>query len=226
MKRVLCAIVVLMISMALLCPVWATEDTFVPSISYKDGPEILESEMSGEETNDCLVVSSLKNAAEKTTDITQDARDLLLSVYDKLDSGEMTIPMEEGYVVRELIDVSWKHKNCVSNEEHFHEEELEKEGVTITVDLSVGLRADDSLLVFAYRNGEWDEIEWFANNGDGTVTCVFEHFCPVAFCVKTNQDNDQTGDITAQSMLLWIALMVVSATTIAVLSYNRRKYAR
>ena len=175
---------------------------------------------------DCLVVTSLKAATEKTTDITQDARDLLLSVYDKLDSGEMTIPMEEGYVVRELIDVSWKHKNCVSNQEHFHEEELEKDGVTITIDFSVGLRADDSLLVFAYRNGEWAEIEWFANNGDGTITCVFEHFCPVAFCVKTNQDSDQTGDISAQSLLLWVVLMVVSAATITVMSYNRRKYVR
>ena len=226
MKKVLCAIVILAISFALLCPAFAAENTFVPSISYKDGPDILKGEMLEVDVADCLVVTSLKAASEKTTDLSQEARDLLLSVYDKLDSGEMKIPMEEGYIVRELVDVSWKCEACVNNELHKHEEELEKEGVTITIDLDVGLRADDSLAVFAYRNGEWAEIEWFANNGDGTITCVFEHFCPVAFCVKTNQNNDQTGDIAAQSLLLWIVLMVVSAATIVTLTYNRRKYMR
>ena len=225
MKKGITAIALLALCLSLICPALATEDTFVPSISYKDGPEIIEAEQKEEAVKPCLVVTSLKAAVEKSTDISQENRDLLMEAYEKLNSGEVKLPGSEGYVIRELVDISWKQVGCVE-EKHTHEDDLNVEGVTVTIELEMGIDANTDLLVYSYHDGQWEPVKVAQNNGDGTITCVFEHFCPVAFCVKTNQDNDQTGDITAQSMLLWIALMVVSATTIAVLSYNRRKYAR
>ena len=225
MKKGIIAIALLALCLSLICPVMATEDTFVPSISYKDGPEIIEAEQKEEAVKPCLVVTSLKAAIEQSTDISQENRDLLMDVYEKLSSGEVKLPGSEGYVIRELVDISWKQVGCVE-EKHTHENDLNIEGVTVTIELDLGIDANTDLLVYSYHDGQWGAVEAVQNNGDGTITCVFEHFCPVAFCVKTNQDNDQTGDIAAQSLLLWIVLMVVSAATIVTLTYNRRKYMR
>ena len=73
------------------------------------------------------------------------------------------------------------------------------------------------------------------NNGDGTVTCVFEHFCPVAFCVEVTEDSGdngesggglnppQTGDEMGGQMLIWISAMVLSMVgMVALLVYYRR----
>lgn len=225
MKKGIVAIAVLAICLSLVCPAFAAEDTFVPSIGYKDGPEINDAEMNGEEMERCLVVTSLKGATEKTTDISQESRDLLLQVYDKLLSGEEKLPLEEGYIIRELVDISWKQVGCVE-EKHTHEDDLDKDGVTVTIELEMGIDANTDYLVFAYRDGEWGPVEVASYNGDGSVTCVFEHFCPVAFCVKTNTGNDPTGDISAQSLLIWFVLMTISMAGIVVMTANRRKHYR
>lgn len=225
MKKLICIVAVLAMSLALVCPAFAAEDTFVPSISYKDGPSIEGAVMNGEDIASCLVVTSLKGATEKTTDISQEVRDLLLDVYAKLASGEMTLPMEEGYIIRELVDVSWKQSACV-DAGHSHKADHDQDGVTVSVDFDLGIDADDHLTVYAYQNGAWTPIEGVTILEDGTVTCVFEHFCPVAFCYKDNTDNDPTGDISSESLVLWFVLMAVSMTTIVIMSANRRKYAR
>ena len=126
MKRLITMAVFLAFCLSMACPVFAAADTFVPSISYKDGPEIIEGEMKEEDVEACLVVTSIRAALEKATDISQEARDLLLDVYEKLDSGEMKLPMEDDYVIRELVDLSWKKIACV-DEEHVHEDDLEKD---------------------------------------------------------------------------------------------------
>ena len=33
-------------------------------------------------------------------------------------------------------------------------------------------------------DGKWESIESIKNNADGTLTCVFEDFCPVLVAVK------------------------------------------
>lgn len=225
MKKAICILAVLAACLTLLSPALATEDTFVPSISYKDGPGIIDAEMKEEEMGDCLIVTSLKGAAEKSTDISQAARDLLLDIYRDLEAGDMRLQLEEGYIVRELVDVSWKYNACVG-EEHIHEEEHNKEGITVTMDLDMGLSAEYDLLVFAYRDGQWGPIESAVINGDGTVTCVFEHFCPVAFCVRERTGGSQTGDSAGQNLIVWIALMAVSAVAILFLVLKRRKRTR
>lgn len=225
MKKVFCIMAVLVVCLTLLSPAFAAEDTFVPSISYKDSPEIDDAEMSDEEVDDCLVVTSLKGAADKSTDIAQEARDLLLDVYKELEAGDMKLALEEGYIVRELVDVSWKNAACVENE-HSHKDEHEKKGVTVTLDLDLGLSTDYDLIVFAYHDGQWEPIESAVNNGDGTITCVFEHFCPAAFCVRERTGGSDTGDPAGRDLILWIALMAVSAVAILVLILRRRKSGR
>lgn len=225
MKKGIVVIALLAICMSLICPAFAAEDTFVPSIGYKDGPEIIEGELENEEVEVCLVVTSLKGAAEKSTDISQAARDLLLEVYEKLNSGEMKLPTGEGFVIRELVDLSWEQVGCVE-QEHTHEEDLEKEGITATIALNMGVDANTDILVYAYRDGQWELIESVKNNGDGTVTCVFEHFCPVAFAVREQTGGSETGDTARGSLILWGVLMAVSLVAIVVLAIRRKKHTR
>ncbi len=239
MRRIISIVVLLAMCLALTCPAFAADDTFVPSISYKDGPEIIEAEMGGEDVKSCLIVTSIKAAAEKTTDIYQADRDLLLSVYEQLDNGTMTLPLDgEGslartggvtkkyYVVRELVDVSFKKTPCRENE-HTHKEWLAEKETVLTVKFDLGVAADANVMVLTYIDGQWEFIESVTNNGDGTLTCVFEDICPVAFCVeKSNKDPGQTGDIEGEKLILWFILMVVSTAAIVVLAANRRKYTR
>lgn len=226
MRRIVCLLTVLLLCAALACPAFAAEDAFVPSISYKDGPEIEDAELETEDVASCLVITSVRAAQEKTTDIYQEDRDLLLEVYAKLDDGTMKLPLEGSYVIRELVDLSFQKTPCVESD-HTHKEDLTKEGVTITVDFDLGVTKDTKVEVLSYHDGEWSPIESVTVNDDGTVTCVFEHFCPVAFCVEAveNPDVAPTGDTAGRIMGLWAALMAVSAAAVAVLTVRGRKIA-
>ncbi len=239
MRRIVSILILVAMCLVWACPAFAADDTFVPSISYKDGPEIIEAEMGGEDIMACLIVTSIKAATEKTTDIYQSDRDMLLSVYEQIENGTMTLPLDgEGtlartggatkkyYVVRELVDVSFRKTTCRENE-HTHKEWLEKENTLLTVKFDLGVAADANVMVLTYIDGQWEFIESVTNNGDGTLTCVFEDICPVAFCVeKSNKDPGQTGDIEGEKLILWFVLMIVSTAAILVLAANRRKYAR
>ena len=77
-------------------------------------------------------------------------------------------------------------------------------------------------------NGQWAPVKSVKNNGDGTVTCVFEDICPVAFCVEPHADANppKTGDAAGGYMLNWLILLVASAAVVVVLIVNRRKFVR
>lgn len=227
-KKVICLILAVLLLVALAFPAFAAENTFVPSITYKDGPEIEDAEMNGEDVDGCLVVTSIMDAKNKSTDISQDDRDLLLDVYGQLDEGTMKLPLEgENYVIRELVDVSFEKSGCVGVS-HDHKAWLAEEGNTITIDFDLGVKASTDVEVLVYVDGQWTPVESVVNNGDGTVTCVFEDICPVAFCVERGAEDNppQTGDTMGENLILWIVLLVGSLAAIVVLLVNRRKFTR
>lgn len=229
-KWILCVIAAAM-CVVLACPVFATNDAFVPSISYKDGPDVDKAVLDGGSVADCLVITSIRQATEKTTDIYQEERDLLLDVYKKLSDGTMTLPLEEDYVIRELVDLSFKASAC-RGEKHGHKEKLAEPGITLTVNFDLKVNQDAVIEVMTYSkdgssNGSWKKIESVTNNGDGTLTCVFEDNCPVAFCViEEGKIPPKTVDRYGEHMDLWIALMVASAIGIVGVSYSWRKFQR
>lgn len=257
MRRIisLLAAVVLCFSLALHAYAW----DFVPSISYKPTPELDgatlvtsgETEI-GEENLDiygCIVVTSIIQAKEKTTDIEQEARDELLEVYAKLNDGAMdmfAIPEEyfqeqdsnapalethtnmgmsyenKNYVVIQLVDVSFAKRVCI-DVGHDHWEVLEREDVNATLDFDLGVTKDETVVVLHFHNGQWLPVEKVTNNGDGTVTCVFEHFCPVAFCVEKEILEEPQQAAADYSWLLWLVVLVACAVTVAVLGIYREK---
>ena len=199
---------------------------FVPSITYKGGPAVEEATLNGEGVLDCVVVTTIEQAEEKTTDISQEERDLLLEIYEKLEEGTMELPLEKHHVIRELIDVSFKHDACRQDEEHGHKDEiLAQEEVTLTVVFDLDVSKDAEVIVMAYVDEEWVAIESVENNGDGTVKCVFEEICPVAIAVEDAalSANPGTGDAAGSQLLPVIAVMCLSAVGIVALVVTKAR---
>lgn len=227
MKRIVTLLLALVLCAGMAVPALAADNKFVPSISYKDGPDIISGDLDGTPVGSCLIVSSITDCRDKTTDIYQEDRDLLLEVYKELSDGTMKLPLEEDYVIRELVDVSWRKTSCVENP-HPHREDLKKEGTLLTVDFDLGVPKGIPVIVMTYINGKWEPVESVVNNGDGTVTVIFEDICPVVFCVDPNDVYmpPKTGDQARQDMILWISLMAVSVIAIVVLLVLRKRSRR
>ena len=233
MKRAICLLTVL--ALCLCMGVTAFADEFVPSISEKDGPEIVSGEQDGKDVTDCLIVTTIKEAVDKVTDITQQERNLLLEVYEKLMNGQMTLPLDKEYVIRDLVDVSYKYNSCRTQESHGDKaEELKAVDKDLTVVFDLGLAKDEKIIVMVYienerarsASGQWVPAEQVTNNGDGTLTVVFEDICPVAFVVEKNGPVADTGD-AARENLVWMAVaMVASAVGIVALIVLRAKKKR
>lgn len=244
MKKMMCVILAVVLCVALAAPAFAAEVNFVPSISFKDAPAVVSAMLNGKDVASCLVVTSILAAENKSTDITQDARDLLLDVYAKLSAGTMTLPVDGEHVVRDLVDVNFAKTACV-DAGHGHDTELAADGTTITVTFDLGITSADDIVVLQYTDGAWTEVE-SENNGDGTMTCEFEHFCPVAFVSVEDTDNTDSTDATegtestdatestgngsstpqsgdGMNLGLWIGILVASAAVLVVGIANRRK---
>ena len=50
MRKIICLLCVLVLCLSLACPAFAAQNTFVPSITYKDTPDVDDAEMDGEKT--------------------------------------------------------------------------------------------------------------------------------------------------------------------------------
>lgn len=287
MKKLICLAAVLLICFSLAAPVLASEDIFVPSITYKNGPDV-EGASFGEnvagvtsgdgvdgqtpdygDLSGCVVITSIIQAQEKTTDIYEEDRQLLLDVYEELTQGKMALageviaqeeppeeepegvqkvlkaiesiflkqtPRKEGievqsdgtmrlifgkneYVIKELVDVSFVRSECVEVQ-HLHKETLEREEIHVEVDFDMGLSAEDNMVVLYYHDGVWSPIQKAVNNGDGTLTCTFDHFCPVAFCLEMEEiaDTAQGGGI-----FLWVLIMLMALAALIFLVTRRKK---
>lgn len=273
MRKGICLLVALILCAALVCPAFAYE--FVPSITYKPTPDLgqvkLVISLPAEETQEpgetapayeeihvdgCIVVTSITQAEEKTTDIAQETRDTLLDVYAKLSDGSMdlfAIPEEyfdaqqtepatnaagetvetptnpsmglsyqdKNYVVIQLVDISFTKSDCVENVEHDHKELLEREDVSAVLDFDLGVSPDAVVLVLHFHNGKWEPVTSTVNNGDGTVTCEFDHFCPVAFCIEAEElEAPAQADL---SWVLWLVLLLACAGLMVFLVIYREK---
>ena len=230
MKRVVSLITVFLLCVALAVPAFAAEE-FVPSITYKEGPQTsrgsLVDENGAQDVEECIVVTTIEQAIEKLTDVTQEERDQLLEIYEDLENGDMTLPGDDDYVVWELFLLGFEDEDCRQDEEHGQKgDRLKKKGVTLDVDFDVDVEPGETVIVMVYVDGEWIPVET-KNNGDGTITCVFEDIGPVVFCrEKGKTEPPKTGDDLGKTLILWIVLMVASAAAIVVLSVNRRKVTR
>jgi hypothetical protein len=129
-------------------------------------------------------VTTVEQARDKETDISQDERDLLIDTYEKLEKGDMTLPVAEDHVIRDLVDISFAYDACRRHTAHGDKHiTLQEKNVFLELTLDLDIEANAKLKVLTYIDNVWTEIESVENNGNGTVTCVFDDICPVAFVV-------------------------------------------
>lgn len=241
MKKILSVMLALVLCMSMGMTVMAEE--FVPSIGEKNGPGIVEVE--DEDGNkyigiirdadgniikyideDCLVITPLSQAKTSTL-IPDEAEELLLAVYGQLVDGTMSIPYEKfnanldpaRMVIREMVDASWL---CIGLPEDCAEL-VEPIGIHVELIFDLGVGRDEDVYVMTYKKGEWNPIVSTTNNGDGTITCVFEDFCPIVFSIDTADETPKTGDEIGANMGMWVALMAVSAVAVVGLVVYRRR---
>lgn len=238
MKKIVSLLIVAVLCIGLACPVLA--DTFVPSITDKDAPPIVMikddqgndaiGEILDENGNvidylyeECLIITPVSQA-KTSTEIPDDAEELLLAVYDELVSGTTDLPYEKfnanldpaTMVIRDLYDVSWRCGEGSGFVDHpDHPTEVAPKGITIRIIFNLGVSKNTGVYTMSYKNGAWNPIVKTVNNGDGTVSCTFEDFCPVSFSVGSAYINPpaQTGD---NSMIfLWVGLLAVATLGLA-----------
>lgn len=220
MKKLICLLVALIMCASLVLPVLAAENQFVPSSSYKDSPDVTDAKLDGEDVDQCVIVSTVEQAKKKETDISQEDRDLLQEVYEALKDGSMTLPLDFDYVIRDLVDVSFEHDDCREIDEHGNKpQKLKPEGVTLIVTFDMGVGAYETVTVLTYIDGQWVPVKSVTNNGDGTLTVVFEDICPVVFVVEQaeNIPTPPTGDTAGKWLILAVSMMAISAAAIVVL---------
>lgn len=239
MKKILSAVLALVMVLSLSAVAFAA-DTFVPSITYKDAPEVVVAQLieEGKEPENvpehCLIITPVAEA-ESEMDRLPNEMKLLQSVYDQLNEGTMKLPTgklkkdlePEEVVIRDLVDISWLCEETPS-----HLERLESETVDLVITFNMkGLKATDTIYVMTYKEDgaeaagemEWNPIKSVVNNGDGTITCTFAHLCPVAFIVDKSMPN--MGVEFSMELMMWSFVLVASAAALVVVVYKRRKNA-
>ena len=247
MKRVISLVIALVLCLGLAAPVFAAE--FVSSITGKESPTIVP--VTGEDGKEyigvihdedgnvigyvdekCLLITPVSKAATSEL-IPDEAEKTLLSVYEQLVAGTMDLPYEKfnadldasNMVIRDLFDASWLcDGENIAPAHPDHPEMIEPKGVTISITFNVGISKNTTLYCMSYKHGVWNPIVKTVNNGNGTVTCTFEDFCPIAFAVEKGADTppSQTGDDS--NVALWAGIMAVSVVALgAVLILSRRK---
>lgn len=237
MKRFFAIITVVMLCVALAAPAFAATHEFGPSVTYNPAPEIVPvidnegKERMGIIRNKdgkitdyldwpCLVITPVSEV-ETSEEIPEASRVILRDVYAKLNAGTMKIPYEKHnagldsskMVIRDLFDATFK---CVE-----HPEMLEPEGVTLELTFKLDVAANEDVYVMTYKNDQWDPIVSAKNNGDGTVTCVFEKLCPIEFSVNTDEKPPvQTGDLGNLSLWGIVAVAALAAVVVLTVIYR------
>jgi len=242
MRKLIGLLLMLTLCICLACPAFAAEAGFVPSITYKGEPDFVPTEDSEgqpvigivreEEKEDilsyvyngCLLVTPVAEAEESKA-IPQAAKETLLYVYEELSSGRMKLPYDkasnykgEPMVIRELLDLSWLCGTPAFD--HDHPTQVEPEGIVFQVTFDLGVQPTDKLIVMTYEDEEWEPIVETINNGDGTVTCVFEKAGAVAISIAQGAAA-ATGD--AFNPTPWIIVMIAALAALVVVFAKKAK---
>ena len=251
MKRILCLVMVTVLIFALASSAFAAKAEFVPSISYKDHPEIVPvppkpgtdpapddkvivGEIVDKENDEVvkdiydehLIVTPVAGAGE-STEIPEEAKDQLLDIYDQLVEGTMEIPYEKIDPSINPSDMVIRDLFDVSSVDNENNQLVLEENMSVKVTFDLGVGSDVEVYCMTYINDEWVPAISVLNNGNGTVTVIMDAFGPVIFSVEGTGSvtpPPQTGDQFGAQLPLWIAVMAVSAVGLfAVLVIGNRK---
>lgn len=232
MRKFLSMMMVLVMCLCIAAPAYAAGDDFVPSIVYKPSPDIVAVEdENGEEAigvvrdesgeimdyieEACLIVTPIAYIWDEEIEVPEEVETLLTFVYEGLNSHDMEIPYDKhganfdagNMVIRDLFDARW------SCEDHFTM--IEKDGVVFEITFDMGVEPDAEIYAMSYdeETKEWSPIEKTVNNGDGTVTCTFEHLCAIEFSMPLVAATVPEEDVSNFNVIPWIIVLILAAAS-------------
>lgn len=230
MRRAVSLLFALVLCFTLAGTALAAEDGFVPSITYKPNPELMP--VVGEDGKEyigvvrdasgkiisyvdygCLRITPIAHVWDEEIEVPEEIEELLLFVYNGLNDGSMKIPYDKheadldpaNMVIRDLFDARWYCEE--------HPLMLEPEGVVLELTFDLGVVADAQIFTQTYdeEKAEWHPIVKTVNNGDGTVTCTFEHLCAVQFSMPLVTAPAAADSAQKPLVWPWIALLAAAA---------------
>ena len=241
MKKFLCLLMVLVLCLSIAVPAFA-ETGFVPSITYKPNPEIVpvqgedgeeyigfirdeEGEIKDGVHADCLTITPVAYVWDPTIELPEEVEELLTNVYEKLNDKTMVLPLEkfnldldmDDMVIRDLFDARWA---CDE-----HREMVEKDGVTFEITFDLGVVASAHIYAMTYDEltNDWTPVVKTVNNGDGTVTCTFEHLCAIAFAMPLAEQSTPVDVPHTFNFFPWILILILALIAIIVIVLISRK---
>ena len=139
-----------------------------------------------------LVVTAVSQvqADDSSVVISEEAAEILKEAYEQLNDEDFRLAEKIPEQIEQLKDMGLDEENVnaavvtalfdvtVLTEEL--ETYLAEEGHTVDLTFKADVPAGHTVVVMVYKESKWQLIENVAVNGDGTITCTFAHFCPVA----------------------------------------------
>ncbi len=213
-KLVSCMLVVVM-----LCFVFTTVVAgagFVPSVSYKPAPEIVEIE--GQDDGAMVVVSvdDLNNGVDLVLpeEIKKDLKEQFEKLSDaEIKASDLVAGLSDEVVIKDLFAISNSDVNA----------DLFEGGKTVDVVLKSDVKAGETVYAIVYANGAWKKVP-VKNNGNGTITVTLSNAGVLALMTAPAGADvavPETGDNT--NMGLWFGLAASCAALIVVLAVAYRR---
>jgi len=206
----------LVVVMLLSFTMAASAAGFVPSVSYKPAPEIVD--IVDHEHDDCIIITPVADAKE-SKDLTEEKKEALLEQYEKLSDpdtkiSDLVADFEDDLVVKDLFDVTII---CSELTEDLHD------GETVDVVLKTPVAEKGEIYAMVYVDGKWAKVP-AVNNGDGTITLTLSGEGIVALLVPAEEagvDIPDTGDNS--KVIMWSAIMLAALALIVVLVFVNRR---
>lgn len=213
MKKIVSCLLVVVMMCALFTTVVAGAG-FVPSVSYKPAPEIVDIV---DKDDDALIIVPV-GGAEDDTKLPEDIKKDLLEQYENLSDDDTKLSdlvpgLSDEMVIKDLFAVSESDKDS----------DIFKDG-KVDVVLKSNVGKDEKVFAIVYADGAWKKVA-AKNNGNGTVTVTMEKSGVVALLTAdADVDVPATGDNS--NIGLWVTIMVAAAAMIVVLVVARRRTAK
>ena len=185
-------------------------------------------------------IETVKHAYELLNHPEMNILEAVPELEDELLSAGVYLDAADTVVVTAIFDVSVmcdEMKEYLSGNGNYVE-------LTFEADIPEGYKA----IVLVYKNNEWQNVRSVTQNGDGTITCTFEHFCPVIILTAPIESIDEsvladTAEVAAteapaaeaveapveapaKSSSAWIIIAVVVVAAGAVVIGKKRKGAK
>ena len=101
---------------------------------------------------------------------------------------------------------------------------VEEKGILFEITCDLGISAETPIYVMTYDEDskEWSPIVKTVNNGDGTVTCTFEHLCAIEFSMPVAVAPAPVDDVATMPIWPWILLLIIAVGAIIVIIVSKK----